>query len=76
MFHYNYKKLRGRIREMYDTQEAFASDLGVTNQAVSKKLNGKNQWTQNEMRKACELLEIDVIEIPIFFFTEYIGLYQ
>lgn len=65
----DYSKLRGRIRTYYTTQAAFARALGISECALSQKLNGLSEWTAKEIRKACELLEIPPAEIPAYFFN-------
>lgn len=65
----NYDKLRGKIREVFHTQEAFAEALGISKTSLSKKLNGSVSFTQDEMNKACELLDIPKEFIPVYFFT-------
>lgn len=65
----DYSELRGRIRAKYRTQAAFALDLGISECALSQKLNGISEWTSTEIRKACELLGIPPEEIPTYFFT-------
>lgn len=67
---FNYSKLRGRIREKYDTQSNFAQKMGISTVSVSCKLGNKAQWTQEEILKAAQLLEISNEEIPTYFFTE------
>lgn len=65
----SYASLRGRIRAMYGTQEAFADDVGMSPTTLSAKLNGKTDWTRSEIEKACQLLDIQPEEIPAYFFT-------
>lgn len=64
----DYSALRGRIREVFGTQEAFANALGKSACAVSQKLNDKTEWTAAEIRKACEILGIPREKVPIYFF--------
>jgi len=64
----NYSKLRGRIREVFGTQAAFARALGISMCSLSQKLNDKTEWTTHEIRKACELLGINPTELPQYFF--------
>ena len=65
----SYSKLRGAIREKYGTQQAFADDLGMTAATLSCKLNGKTEWTRQEIENACRLLGIPLTEAPVYFFT-------
>lgn len=66
---YDYSKLLGRIIEKYGTQTKFAGAMGLSERSLSLKLNGKVGFKQNEIVKACSLLEIAEIDIPEYFFT-------
>lgn len=65
----SYSKLRGKIREVFGTQEAFASEMGMDCSTLSLKLNGKSEWTRLEIEKACDLLFIPVVEVHLYFFA-------
>ena len=65
---FNYAKLKGRIVEKYGTQGRFAEELGVAQNTVSRKLNGENSFTRNDMLIWAELLEIDRSKIGSYFF--------
>ena len=67
---FKYNKLRGKIREIYNTQESFSSAMGISTVSLSAKLNNKNDWSQKEINKAAKLLNIPVKEIPVYFFTQ------
>lgn len=67
---YNYSKLLGKIKEMYDTQEKFALALGIGRVSLSQRLNGKLEFSQNEILKSCDLLKIKKKDIPLYFFVE------
>lgn len=67
---YNYKKLLGRIVEVYGTQYEFAKALSISEHTLSIKLNNKVNFKQCEIAKACELLNINSAEISEYFFTE------
>lgn len=64
----SYPKLRGRIREKYGTQEAFAVAMGIHPATLSAKLQGRVDWSLQEMKRAAELLELTVEETPAYFF--------
>jgi len=66
---FDYAKLRGKIKEIFDTQAAFAKEMGISNTSLSEKLNNKVEFTQKEIERAIELLQIPKDEIPIYFFT-------
>lgn len=69
MVSFQYNKLRGRIKEICETNEEFARRMGVSPAALSAKLNNKSQWTQPEIYKAVDVLAIDCADIPSYFFT-------
>lgn len=64
----DYAALRGRIRTVYGTQEAFARAMDRSPCSISFKLNGRSEWTAAEIRKACELLDIRPDEVTRYFF--------
>ena len=66
---YDYRKLRGRIKEICGTQDSFAEKLGIGRVTLSQRLNNMSEFTQDEIYKACDILEIESKEIPIYFFT-------
>lgn len=73
---FDYSRLRGKIREKFITQAAFANSIGVSTTTVSDKLNNKKQWSQKEIDSATELLEIPKKEISTYFFTPGVQLIE
>ncbi|SFR67148.1 DUF739 family protein [Anaeromicropila populeti] len=65
---YNYSKLLGRIKEIYGTQEKFAKALGMGRVSLSQRLNCKLEFTQNEINRSIELLGLNTLDIPAYFF--------
>ena len=65
----SYAKLKGKIKEYFDTQEAFAAAMDMNPATLSQKLNSKSEWSRAEVEKACRLLHITLIEIGEYFFT-------
>lgn len=65
---YNYDKLIGKIAEKFRTQARFSKVMGMSERTLSLKLNNKIDFKQDEIVKACELLEINHAEIPVYFF--------
>lgn len=49
---YDYRKLRGRIREKFGTQAEFSRNIGLSEVSVSNKLNNVVDWGQDEMESA------------------------
>lgn len=66
---YEYGKLRGKIKEVFGTQDAFAEKLEIGRVSLSQRLNNQLKFTQDEIFKACDILSIPREEIPIYFFT-------
>ena len=65
----NYSMLRGRIKEKLKNEYVLAKELKCSKATLSKKLNNKTDFTQDEIEKVCRILEIDRKEIPSYFFT-------
>lgn len=70
----SYAKLRGRIREVFGTQEAFASAIGLSPTAVSMRLAKKTAWNADEMQKATKALHIADDEIAAYFFIQKVDM--
>lgn len=66
----SYPKLRGKIREVFGTQEAFAIAMGMHKTTLVKKLAGKSEWTLGEVQKAASFLGIPNDRISEYFFAE------
>ena len=66
---YDYSKLLGKIKEKYKNQEEFAKALNISRASLSAKLNCKRDFSQDEINEAVELLGIQKIDIPDYFFT-------
>lgn len=67
---FDYSKLRGKIREVFGTQEKFADAMSMSTVTLSAKLNGRVDWSQVEMNLACDLLGVPYEFIPVLFFTK------
>lgn len=66
---YTYRKLKGRIVERYQTQANFAKAVGISKNAMSRKMSGKVRLSQEDMIQWSELLEIDKESFGEYFFT-------
>ena len=66
---FDYKKLRGKIREVFGTQDNFARALGIGRVSLSQRLNNHLEFTQQEINQSCELLSIKKIELANYFFN-------
>ena len=67
---FDYSKLKGKIKEVFGTQSAFAKAMGLSGVSLSSKLNNLTGFTQSEINKACELRGISFEFINVYFFRE------
>ena len=65
----DYKKLKLKIKEVYETQEAFADVMEMSRTTLNQRLNGVVQWTTPDIVKACALLNIPLKDAHLYFFT-------
>jgi len=63
-----YAKLRGRIKELFGTQDSFAKAMNLNTASVSAKLNEKTQWKREEIVLACQHLDIPLDDVSSYFF--------
>lgn len=68
----DFSKLSGKIVEKYGTQYNFALALGLSERSLSLKLNNKVGWRDEEMERAIDLLDLDLNDIPAYFFTNLV----
>lgn len=66
---FNYEELEQKINEVFGSEEAFGKELGLTKQRISSKLGGNDEFTLSEIDKTVNLLNINPIEIPSYFFN-------
>lgn len=66
---FDYSKLRGKIKEICKTQDVYASKLGIGRVSLSQRLNNILDFSQNEIRLSCDILDIGTDEIPVYFFS-------
>lgn len=67
---WDYRKLRGKIKEVCSTQDNFSEKLGIGRVSLSQRLNNQLEFSQDEIFKSCEILGIAANDIPVYFFTE------
>ena len=66
---FEYKMLKLKIKEVFDTQEAFAKAMDMSYTALNQRLNNAVEWKTPEVAKACELLNIPLADSHVYFFT-------
>lgn len=69
MKRYDYSKLKGRIREEFPNQSEFAKLLEISDASLSYKLNNKKAFSQDQIQKAIEELNLTAQETMDYFFT-------
>lgn len=63
-------KLRGKIVEKFGTIDAFSQRTSLTRASISAYLNGQKVLNQKDIEEWRGLLEIQIDEIPDYFFKE------
>lgn len=61
-------KLKGRIIEKLGSQKKYAERMGFSENTATKKISGKNRYSDIEIKETCLLLDIPFEEIPVYFF--------
>lgn len=67
---FDYKMLKLKIKEVYDTQEEFSLVMHMSLTALNQRLNNTIEWKSPEIVMACELLHIPLTEAHVYFFTQ------
>ncbi|MGE4342577.1 MAG: DUF739 family protein [Bacilli bacterium] len=68
---FDYRDLLGKIISVYGTRSAFARKMKISKQLLRKKLLPDGKWSNEEICRAVELLNIsDSFEIEKLFFTK------
>ena len=62
-------ELKGRIVQKYGSQSRFAKHLGLTEQTITAKLNGRSQFSQDDILNWCNALDIEANEVGRYFFA-------
>lgn len=66
---YDYNELKGDIKKVFGTQNAFAKAIGMSEATLSLKLNNNAEWSQDEMESTIALLHAGVEKLVSYFFT-------
>ena len=66
---YDYSKLKGKIKEVFGTQEAFADQIGLSDRSVSLKLASQRSWKQDEIINSIDVLKLTTDDIKPYFFV-------
>ena len=66
----NRNKLIVKIKEQGKTIQQMAAEVGISLTAMSRKINGKTQFTREEIEKIADLLELTNEELLAIFFSD------
>ena len=66
---YDYTKLKERIQDNNLTQEQVAKSIGISKGAFSQKINGSVAFSQDDVIKISDVLNIPKTKIYEYFFT-------
>ena len=66
---FDYSKLKGRIVEKCGNSAGFARAMVMKPGSVSSRLRNGTPWNDQDIARACEVLQIDPGEIPAYFFA-------
>lgn len=66
---FDYSKLRARTVELGMTDRAVATAANMTPSTYSLKLNGKGEFSQEQICRICNFLMIGYGDIPKYFFA-------
>lgn len=66
---YDYRKLRGRIKEIVGTEGEFAKKINRSHNYLTNVFAGKTYFTQKDISKGADVLFIEDCDIGSFYFT-------
>lgn len=66
---FKYQKLRAKIMEVYGTEGRFADALNTSQNTISRRFNGKTEFSKSDMEVWCRMLGIPVEEVGKYFFA-------
>lgn len=66
---FDYSRLLMKIEDEYQNTFDFSKDLGISIKELDNKLFNRSEWTSEEIAIACDLLNIDLYDADIYFFT-------
>ena len=66
---FDYSKLRGLMAEKRITQKTLSTELEISENAFSSKINGISAFSSKEIAKLCNFLGISNTQVGEYFFT-------
>ena len=70
LYHLDNRALKASIIRNGMTQEQLAEMIGLTPNSISRKINGKNEFTLGEAQKITEALSLSSKEVSSIFFAK------
>lgn len=67
---YDYRKLRGRIKEVLGTEGEFAKKINRSHNYLTSVFCGKSFFTQKDISKGADVLFIEEGDIGAYFFAK------
>lgn len=65
----DYSYLKGRVVEKLSSLGNYAHSLGISNQALSKKMNNESGFSQEQILKSIHILDLDEVQTYKCFFN-------
>lgn len=69
---FNYDKLKGKIREVFKTQSAFANWLGISEGSLYEKFNSDSYFNQEQISKLIGYFNMSPEDVYDYFFTKQV----
>lgn len=66
----NVNLIRGRLGAMQMSLTTFAKLMGKSRPTIRNKVDGKVEFNAKEIEKACEILQIPINDVPLYFFNK------
>lgn len=67
---FKYNKLRGKIVEVCGSQRNFSDTIHLSEQSITAKLNGRSDFSQEDIIKWSSALNISKEDIGSYFFNQ------
>lgn len=67
---FDYSKLRGRIKERYESETKFSAAARISPASLSSKLNNKTYFNPEDILRILKILKIPDEEAKLYFFEE------
>lgn len=69
-YNFDYSLLYKRMAEYRYSQSSLANEIPISRTSINHKLQGKNLFTQWEIKRICEILEIPPAKVGKYFFEK------